>query len=225
MTTLNKVFVMLFSVTLFLLAQEKQVPAFRAQISVNSSQEYILAQQILMDFDFSGFGIYAPADYPLTTKVPLQNGEIIPFDKIKEMTLWSERVIQKKYVSPENRAQYNVDNQGYRYKSEFVINVTLVDWEGDTLVSRIKQPEYSDVYIRGQTKRGDVEIILDHESDDVVHVVFLPNYVLQCSGDKSHIFPNADYKYCPKCGKLLIKITRYDVLKTKQPEKQKEEEQ
>ncbi|MBN1466953.1 hypothetical protein JXA02_14460 [candidate division KSB1 bacterium] len=184
----------------------------RALVAADSGKYYIDVKNLILDFVFSGYGLYSPGDFPILTEFPLQNGERVRFDRIKEITLSPERLFWKEYVGPEKRQQYaNVDEQGYRHWSDIEINVRLIDWEGNLIRSRLRRPEYSDIFLRGETSRGVFELELDQENGNKVHIVFRPNYVMQCTGNKSHLFPNSTYKFCPLCGHSLIKLTRENV--------------
>lgn len=187
----------------------------RARVAADSGAYYVEANNLILDFKFAGYGLYAPGDYPLLTEVPLQNGEKIRFDKIKELSLSPQRIFWKEYIEPDKRREFtNIDVNGYRHWSDIEVNVRLVDWEENVLQSRLKRPEYSDVYLRGETSRGELELQIDQENGKKIHIIFRPNFIMQCTGDKSHLFPNAYYTYCPICGKGLTKITRENLSKS-----------
>ncbi len=185
-----------------------------ARVAADSGDQYIYVKNLMLDFVFAGYGLYAPSEYPIITEIPLENGERIRFDKIKEMSLSGQRVFWKEFVPLDKRDKFTtVDANGYRHWSDIEVNVRLVDWEGNVVASRLKRPEYADVYLRGETNRGELELQIDQENDKKVHVVFRPHFVMQCTGNKSHLFPNSDFKYCPYCGHPLTRITRDDLLK------------
>ena len=88
--------------------------------------------------------------------------------------------------------------------------VREVDWEGNVISSRIKRPEYADVFLIGETSRGEFKLQVDQENNKKVFVKFEPNFIMQCSKDQTHIFPNRSFKYCPLCGNKLKKIKKPD---------------
>ena len=206
--------IVLFSLAMLADLAAAPQSGIKARVSADSGTYYIEVNNLMLDFVFSGYGLYAPGDYPMLTEFPLQNGERVLFDRIKETTLLPERVFWKEYIEPDRRNKYsNIDELGYRHWSDIEVNVRLVDWEGHTILSRLKRPEYSDIFLRGETSRGVLELQLDQENGKKTHIIFLPQYILQCTGDKSHIFPNSTYTYCPICGKSLIKLTRENIKK------------
>ncbi len=187
----------------------------RARVAADSGKYYVEVNNLLLDFVFAGYGLYSPGDYPILTEIPLQNGEKIRFDRIKEITFSGERAYWKEFIDPAKRGQYSdIDENGYRKWSDVQVNVYLVDWENNTLVSRLKKPEQADIFIRGETNRGVLELQVDVENKSKTHIIFRPNYVMQCTGDKSHLFVNSTHQFCPKCGKKLIKITRESLMKS-----------
>lgn len=214
MTRQIKVLVMLFSFALSLGLSAAPQEGIRARVSADSGKYYVEVNNLLLDFVFAGYGLYAPGDYPILTEIPLENGEKVRFDRIKEITMTPERVFWKEYIEFEKRKEYiNVDENGYRQWSDIEVNIRLVDWENNVIYSRLKRPEESDIYLRGETIRGVLELQVDRENGKKTHVIFRPNFVMQCTGDKSHLFPNSHYVYCPVCGKKLIKLTRENMQK------------
>ena len=186
----------------------------RARVAADSGKYYVEVNNLLLDFVFAGYGLYSPGDYPILTEIPLQNGEKVRFDRIKEITFSGERAYWKEFIAPDKRSQYvDVDENGYRKWSDVQVNVYLVDWENNKLVSRLKIPDQSDIFIRGETSRGVLELQIDVENNKKTHIVFRPNFVMQCTGDKSHLFVNSNHQFCPTCGQKLIKITRESVKK------------
>lgn len=201
-------------IVLLHISAKAQTDDIRARVSADSGTYYVEVNSLLLDFVFAGYGLYAPGDYPILTEFPLANGEKVRFDRIKEVTLSPERVFWKEYVEIEKRREYlNVDENGYRHWSEIEVSVRLVDWENNTIQSRLKRPESSDIYLRGKTSRGEFELQVDQENSKKIHIIFRPNFVMQCTGDKTHLFPNSTFKYCPLCGKLLIKLTPQNMQK------------
>jgi hypothetical protein len=208
----RSVFVLLFSVAAATHLAAAPQAGVRALVAADSGAYYIDVNNLILDFVFSGYGLYAPGDYPILTEFPLQNGERVRFDRIKEITLAPERVFWKEFVEFERRHEFtSIDEFGYRHWSDIELNVWLIDWEGNSIRSRLRRPQYSDIYLRGETGRGVLELQLDQENGKKVHIIFRPNYVMQCTGNKSHIFPNSSYKFCPLCGSSLIKLTRENV--------------
>jgi len=204
---------MIFTLSCSLFSQTNPIK-ISARIAADSGRQYITVHNLMLDFVFSGYGLYTPSEYPILTEMPLENGERILFNKIKEMTLSGERVFWKEFVPVEERNKFaTIDDNGYRHWSDIEVNVRATDWEGNTVQSRLKRPEYSDIYLRGETKRGELELQIDQENNKKVHIIFRPQFVMQCSGDKSHLFPNSDFKFCPYCGSRLIRITREDLLR------------
>ncbi|MBN1479925.1 hypothetical protein EH223_18535 [candidate division KSB1 bacterium] len=206
-----------FFISLIVLLQfpaAAQTNGVRARVSADSGKYYVEVNNLLLDFVFAGYGLYAPGDYPILTEFPLANGEKVRFDRVKEVTFSPERVFWKEYVEYDKRKEYlNVDENGYRHWSEIEVNVRLVDWENNFIHSRLKRPESSDIYLRGETSRGELELQVDQENGKKVHIIFRPNFVMQCTGEKSHLFPNSAFKYCPICGKPLIKWTPQNIQK------------
>ncbi len=186
----------------------------RARVSADSGRYYVEVNNLLLDFVFAGFGLYSPGKYPILTEIPLENGEKVRFDRIKEVTFSAERVYWKEFVEPEKRKEYvDIDENGYRHWSDIEVNVHLVDWENKDLMSRLTKPEQADIFIRGETSRGVLELQLDVENGKKSHIVFIPNFVMQCTSDKTHLFVNSNHQFCPKCGNKLTKLTRESLQK------------
>lgn len=212
-TKLKILLVVFFFISTTILSAAPQ-DGVRARVSADSGRYYVEVNNLLLDFVFSGYGLYSSGDYPILTEIPLQNGEKVRFDRIKEITFTPERVYWKEFVEPAKRKEFvDVDENGYRRWSDIEVNVRLVDWENNIVYSKLKKPPESDIFIRGETNRGVLELQLDLENDKKSHIVFRPNFVMQCTGDKSHLFVNSNHQFCPKCGKKLIKITRESVQK------------
>ena len=205
--------VMLFSLTFSVLSQTKSLN-ISARVAADSGHQYISVHNLMLDFVFAGYGLYTPSDYPILTEIPVENGERIFLNKLKEITFSGERVFWKEFVTEDKRDKFTtVDVNGYRHWSDIEVNVRVVDWEGNVLKSRLKRPEYSDIYLRGETQRGELELQIDQENNKRIHMVFRPQFVMQCKGDKSHLYPNSDFIFCPYCGNQLLRITRDDLLK------------
>jgi len=186
----------------------------RARVSADSGKYYLEVNNLILDIVFNGYGLYSPGDYPILTEFPLQIGEKVRFDRIKEMTLSPERVFWKEYIEPSRRSEYtNIDDNGYRHWSDIEVNVRLVDWEGNLLLSRLKKPNYSNIFLRGETNRGELELQIDLENGTKTHIIFRPDFVMQCTGNKTHLYPNSNFKYCPQCGHSLVKITLENINK------------
>lgn len=213
MTRISLSIVMLFSLTFSLRAQTKAIN-ISARVAADSGRQYISVHNLMIDFVFAGYGLYSPSDYPILTEIPLENGERILLNKLKEISFAGERVFWKEYITADKRDKFTtIDANGYRHWSDIEVNVRAVDWNGNIVKSRLKRPEYSDIYLRGETHRGEIELQVDQENNKKVHIVFRPQFVMQCTGDKSHLFPNSDFRFCPYCGKPLDRITRQDLLK------------
>ena len=213
MTRVYASIVMLFSLASLLLSQPTSLNV-GARVASDSGQQYINVHNLMIDFVFAGYGLYTPSDYPILTVAPLENGERIHLNKLKEICFSSERVFWKEFVTVDKRDKFTtVDANGYRHWSDIEVNVRAVDWEGNVIRSRLKRPEYSDIYLRGETARGELELQVDQENNKKIHILFRPQFVKQCQGDKSHLFPNSDFKFCPYCGNPLLRITREDLLK------------
>jgi hypothetical protein len=180
-----------------------------AFVEPDSGKEQIKVQDIQLDFKFTGYGYYLPSRYPIYDEIPLENGEMVKLSKIAEATFTPIRVQWKKYIPANERNKYDgVDNTGYRHWRAVEVDCCLKDWNGTTTRSRIKRPDYSDIFLVGQTNRGEFNLQIDQENGKVIHLVFEPQFIMLCSKDKSHLFPNSIYKYCPFCGNKLEKIQK-----------------
>lgn len=200
-------FVFLLCQATFLFAQEKTDIPITAFVEPDSGQEAIKVLDLKLDFKFGGYGVYIPADYPTLKEIPLENGEIVHLDHIAEMTLRPKRVHWKKFIAEDQRKDYkDIDAEGYRHYSTVEVEAELRDWDGTVSKSRIKRPEYADVYLKGKTPHGEFSLQIDQENGKTVHLTFEPAFILQCPKDKSHLFPNSKYKYCPYCGTKLKRI-------------------
>ncbi len=208
-------YVVIFSSTVSIAhAQISKQVAVRALVAADSAGIYINVKDLSLDFVFTGIGMYLPSDYPIVTELPLENGERIRFDKIREATFQAVRVSKNEYIEPAMRHKYStVDKRGYRHWSDVEVDVWVKDWDGNELKSRIFRPPHADIFLRGETTRGNFKLQLDIENEKLVHVMFRPNFVMQCTEVKSHIFPNMDYQFCPYCGKPLHKLTPENVKK------------
>lgn len=180
-----------------------------AMISPDSGENQIKVKELQLDFKFAGYGYYMPAQYPIADEIPLENGEIVQLANIAEATFSASRVNWKKFIPETERKNYaKVANDGYRHWSAVEVEVWLRDWDGNITESRIKRPDYADVFLIGKTQRGDYSLQIDQENNKTVHVVFEPTFILQCTKDKSHLFPNSSYQFCPYCGSKLKKINK-----------------
>ena len=185
------------------------ISPFTGKIRPDTSQTYIDVANLTLRMEYKGYGLYYPADYPTLTMVPLDNGEIIQFENIKEITLHGERVFWRKYVAPEDRNNYfDVDAEGYRRYSDVEVMLRITDWDGKVTEGMLKRPEASDVYFEGKTERGIFRLQIDQENNKIVHVRFMRTVILRCTGDPAHVFENVDYKFCPICGKPLNKVDK-----------------
>ncbi len=197
----------LFLASEAVLGQDSEEIRVNAKVEPDSGKGSIQVFDLKLDFEFAGYGVYIPAEYPTLTVIPLETGERVRLDKIAKATFKGTRVFWKKWIEPSERKKYdNVDSDGYYHWSDIEVAVTILDWNGQKTKSRIKRPEFSDVYLVGRTPRGDFKLQLDQENGKTVVVVFEPNFIMMCPNDKTHVFPNADYIYCPKCGAKLEKV-------------------
>lgn len=183
--------------------------AVTAFVEPDSGKEQIRVTDLKLDFRFAGYGYYLPSNYPVSESIPLENGEVVKLENIAEATFKARRVRWKKFIPEEERKNYtDVDSEGYRHWSAVEVECWIRDWEGNDTRSRIKRPDYSDVYLVGKTNRGEYGLQIDQENSKTVHVIFEPNFIMQCEKDKSHLFPNSSYVYCPFCGSKLKKIKK-----------------
>ena len=202
----------------WLFAQSEEPVSVTAIVEPDSGKDQIRVEDLKIEFKFAGYGYYLPSDYPVMREIPLENGEIVSLDKIAEATFRARRVQWKKFIPENERANYDdVDKDGYRHWSAVEVDTWIRDWDGNVIKSRIKRPEYSDVFLIGRTSRGAYSLQIDQENNKTVHVIFEPNFVMQCPKDKSHVFPNSSYVYCPYCGKKLKRIMKPATLGSSKP--------
>ncbi len=194
-------------------AQDQVLNIFNSRVFPDSSKPPIYVKNVRIEFIFAGYGVYLPSDYPTITSIPLESGERVSFENIAEIQCRPRRVFWKKYIEPVHRSQYNdIDAEGYRHWSDIEIEVLLKDWDGDETRARMLRPEVSDAYLIGKTDRGDFRLQLDQENGKTVRMEFEPLFIMQCTNDINHLFPNAQWRFCPLCGASLKKIS-----KVKQP--------
>ena len=187
--------------------QGEDSPSFTATVYPDKSGEGIEVNHLKLDFVFAGYGVYIPSEYPTLTQIPLEVGENVKFENVKRLTLAGKRVSWKKYIEPDQRRKYeNMDGDGYYHWSDIEVEVTVTDWNDKVITSRIKRPDVADVFLIGQTNRGDFKLQLDQENNKTVVAVFKPNFVMQCQNDHTHLYPNLNWQYCPICGGKLKKI-------------------
>lgn len=187
------------------------VSPFTAKIRPDTSQAYIAVSNLTLRMEYKGYGLYLPTDYPILTMIPLDNGEMVHFQTIQEITLHGERVQWKKFVAPDERGNYSdVDADGYRRYSDVEVIVDLKDWNGKITQAMLKRPENSDVYFEGKTERGNYRLQIDQENNKTVNVQFLKSFSVQCTGDPTHVFENAGFSFCPICGKPLNKVDKVE---------------
>ncbi len=192
-----------------LLAQSEPADNYNAKVYPDSIGACVYVKQVHLDFKFSGYGVYVPSDYPSLTCIPLENGERINFTNIAQMTLRSKRIHWKKYIEPAQRHQFDdMRADGYRYWSEMEAEAVIKTWDGVEIKSRIQRPDHSDVFISGITDRGDFKLQIDQENNKTVRLEFLPGFIMQCTADLQHLFPNVQWKFCPLCGAALKRINK-----------------
>ncbi|HNS72921.1 MAG TPA: hypothetical protein PKI81_05915 [bacterium] len=190
-------------------AQINSASIVEAKVYPDSSKPAVTVKNLHLEFIFAGYGVYLPSDYPTVTYFPLETGERIAMENIAEMQCFPVRVEWKKYLEPEQRARnVPVDAQGYRHWSDVEVDVLIKDWNGNQVKSRLLTPDISDVFLTGRTDRGDFRLQLDQENGKLVRLEFEPLFIMQCSGDINHLFPNMKWKYCPLCGASLKKVTK-----------------
>ncbi|HNW59467.1 MAG TPA: hypothetical protein PKI62_07320 [bacterium] len=200
--------ILLFS-SLAAIAQPDSPHLFEARVYPDSSKPAIQVKNLQLEFVFAGYGVYLPSDYPTMAAFPLESGERIAMENIAEVLCRPVRVQWKKFLEPEQRrADPQIDAEGYRHWSDVEVEVSLKDWNGGTVQSRLFRPEVSDVYITGTTDRGDFRLQLDQENGKLVRIEFEPLFIMQCTGDINHLFPNMKWKYCPLCGASLKKVSK-----------------
>ena len=202
------ILILLFVVLCSIVLSVEFVPV-SAYVEPDSGKEHIKVENIQLDFKFAGLGYYLPSKYPILNEIPLENGEIVLLSKIAEATFKPIRVEWKKFI-PENERKNtdDVDNAGYQHWKAVEVDCFLKDWNGNIIKSRMKRPDYSDIFLVGATSRGKFSLQVDQENGKIIHVLFQPNFILQCSKEKKHLFPNSMHKYCPHCGGELKKIPK-----------------
>jgi hypothetical protein len=205
----QQILLILFFSSLTTVAQNGSPHIFEAKIYPDSSKPAVQVKNLQLEFVFAGYGVYLPSDYPTVTHFPLESGERISMENIAEMYCQPVRVQWKKYVEPGQRNQNTmVDAQGYHHWSDVEVEITLKDWNGNLVRSRLFRPEISDVYLTGTTDRGDFRLQLDQENGKTVRIEFEPLFIMQCTGDINHLFPNMKWKYCPLCGASLKRVSK-----------------
>jgi hypothetical protein len=209
MKTRQLLFTLFFTIVCPIGALAQSSVPVSGMVAPDSTTPALEVRNMALDFRFAGYGVYIPSKYPRETSIPLENGERIALEKMSEMKLEGTRVRWKKYIPPAERVQYDhIDEQGYYHWSDVEVDVVIRDWKGSIIRSRIKRPANSDVYLVGETDRGDYELQLDQENNKTVIIAFTPAFIMQCTQDPTHVFPNQEYKYCPRCGGLLKRIER-----------------
>jgi hypothetical protein len=187
---------------------DPQVPV-HALVYPDSASSGVFVRDIHLDVRFAGYGVYVPSEYPTLSCIPLENGERVTFDAMSQLTAHARRVHWKTFVEPANRHQYSdVNPDGYRYWSGVEVDVTITGWDGKVIHSRIQRPEVSDVYLSGTTDHGDFRLQLDQENNKTVRVQFDAKYIMQCTDNLKHLFPNMNWKFCPSCGAPLKRINK-----------------
>jgi hypothetical protein len=208
-----RVLTIFFISSLTAIAQTDSIPIFEAKVYPDSSKPAILVKNLQLEFVFAGYGVYLPSDYPIVTHFPLETGERVAMENIAEAQCHAARIEWKKYIEPGQRAQNApVDAQGYRHWSDVEVEIAIRDWSGNLVQSRLFRPEISDVYLIGNTERGDFRLQLDQENSKTVRIEFEPLFIMQCSGNLNHLFPNVKWKYCPLCGASLKKVSKKKAL-------------
>lgn len=205
----QRILALLLFASLAAIAQPDSAHRFEARVYPDSSKPAIQVKNLQLEFVFAGYGVYLPSDYPTLTAFPLESGERIAMENIAELVCRPVRVQWKKYQEPDQRrTDARVDAQGYRHWSDVEVEVMLKDWNGNSVQSRLFRPEISDVYLTGMTDRGDFRLQLDQENGKMVRLEFEPLFIMQCTGDLNHLFPNMNWKYCPLCGASLKKVSK-----------------
>lgn len=178
-----------------------------AIVYADSGKTGVEVMNLRLEYEFAGYGLYIPEKYPTCQKFSLTNGQSVEFSNVSRAFLRGERVKWKKYIKPQNRSLYpNIDEQGYRHWSDIEVNTRIIDWQGNEIKSRLERPENSDVFLIGKTMQGDFSLQIDQENDKTVVVKFKPRFVMQCTKNEKHLFPNRHYKFCPICGAPLRRI-------------------
>lgn len=204
-----KMFLVILTLVLYGFCAADSDPAvvlsqFTAMIQPDSGDAEIKVAEFKLRMEYKGYGLYSPQDYPTTTAIPLVNGILFKFENIKSITLHGERVFWKRFVQPEERANYvDVKEDGYREYSDVEVMLTITDWSGKETTAMLKRPENSDVFFEGITENGAYRLQIDLENKKTVAVTFLSSFIMRCTGDPTHVFENAEYKFCPLCGKPM----------------------
>ncbi len=192
----------LFSVVLIYAMDEGRKVA-SVMVMPDIGEKSTNVDSFMIDFRFNGEGTYLKSDYPQVDFLPLETGENIRFDTIQWVTFKGVRVTWKKYIVAQDRKNYNdIESDGYRYWSEIEVDCVVMDNLGNLIHSRLKRPEMSDVFLVGQTVRGNFLLQIDQENGKTTRVDF-NKPVLQCSSHSEHVFHNSEWKFCPFCGSTL----------------------
>ncbi len=190
-------------------AQTSSPGPFHAKIYPDSSDFFIHVMRAQLDFRFAGIGVYAAEDYPCLSSIPLENGERIAFENITRMTLRPVRVFWKKYLEPsQRRAMDEIDQNGYRLWSSVEVDAAVTTWDGTVIRSRIHHADQADIFITGTTDLGDYQLQLDQENGKSVRVEFEPIFIMQCTSDLTHLYPNRSWSFCPICGAALRRVSK-----------------
>lgn len=190
-------------------AQTSPPGPFHAKIYPDSSEFFIHVMGVQLDFRFVGIGVYAAEDYPSLSSIPLENGQRIAFENITRMTLRPVRVFWKKYLEPsKRRATDEIDRDGYCISSSVEVDAAVTTWDGTVIRSRIHHADPADIFITGTTDLGDYQLQLDQENGKSVRVEFEPVFIMQCTSDLTHLFPNRPWSFCPICGAALRRISK-----------------
>ena len=188
-------------------AQPGQNVPFSAIVYPDSAGQSVSVNNLRLDFQFAGYGIYMPNNYPTVAYIPLETGERVKFQYLLEVTFRGKRVEWKQFVESDRRDEFdNIDKDGYRHWTGVEVQTSALDLQRKRINSRIKRPEYADMYLKGSTPRGEFKLKLNQENGKTVRVVFKQSLLLQCVKDTTHVFPNSDWKFCPVCGGILKAI-------------------
>lgn len=189
------------------LSQNDMDNGVTAFVESDSGKNRIKVDNLQLDFKYGGYGVYVVSDYPVLTQIPLENGEIVGFNSIIAASFRGKHVEWKKYVEPEERVKFeNIDEMGFYHWDDLEVDCIIKDKHDKIIHSRIKRPLLADVFLTGTTNRGDFQLQLDLENGKTVHVLFVPDFVMQCMKNSTHVFPNENWLYCPYCGGKLKRI-------------------
>jgi hypothetical protein len=189
------------------LTQKKQSPGITAFVESDSGKNRIKVENLKLEFKYGGYGVYVISDYPVLTRIPLENGEFVQFSSILSATFRGKRVEWKQYIERENRNEFdNIDDMGFYHWDELEVECVIKDKQDNIIRSRIKRPHLADIFLTGTTDRGDFRLQLDLENGKTVYAILVPDYVMQCIKNSAHVFPNSDWLYCPYCGGKLKRI-------------------